>query len=445
MTQSSQWLPLSSVEQYHLADDSRRFPNVISCDLLVTGKPDSAQALAALRSTTARHLMTCARLESRGWRKPAWHIDTQFADGHRIIEGPTESRFIDLRSSPPGQMIVTDEGDRTRLSFRVHHAAIDGAGGLQVVSDWMQAYHRLIHGTAQPRSRTVDQSLLQKRNNLGLFKRQFLSRLWIQPIAMMGAFKFLLRKVTTVAPLDDSPDGTDEPSPTVQLNIELDALRYGRLREVAAKNRATINELVLHAIFRSIHQLRKERKWHSDGEWIRLVIPMNIRDFADRRMAAANRATVVQLDRTDRDFSDDAGLLWGINYELGNIRRWNLEKTFLLILKWMSIVPGTIQRSVRRPVCRATSVVTNLGTPLERVKLPTDEQGRLMVGDLLVEDVELTVPLRPLTPLGFAVMRYGNRQKINLHFDSGLVPVDVAEQLMSLLDKCLDEWPEKPV
>ena len=444
MPQSSQFLPLSSVELYHLADDSQRFPNVISCDLLVSGQLDYPTALKALHDTTRRHLMTCARLDSRGWRKPLWHIDADFAEGHRIIEGPTQSRFIDLRSSPPGQMIVSDEGAVSRLSFRIHHAAIDGAGGLQVVTDWMQAYHRISTGSAQPRSRSVDQSLLRKRNHLRLFKRQFVSRLWIQPIAVLGALKFLMRKVTPVAPLQAIKDETGTSGNTVQLTIEMDAERFNQLRDVATKNNATINELVLHSIFRSIHQLRKERRWHTDGEWIRLVIPMNIRDFADRRMPAANRATVVQLDRTDRDFADHGGLLWGINYELGNIRRWNLEKTFLLILKCMSIFPGMIKRAVKRPVCRATSVVTNLGTPLERVKLPSDDQGRLVVGNLLVEDVELTVPLRPLTPLGFAVMRYGNRQKINLHFDSELIPVDVAEQLMSILDSNLDEWPASP-
>ncbi len=441
VTQLSQLLPLTSVEQYHLADDSRRFPNVIVCDLIVTGKLDREIATRALRDTMARHLMASARLVSRGWRKPVWQLDPEFAESHQIIDGPIESNFIDLKSSLPGQLCVIDEGIRTRLRFRVHHAAVDGAGGLQFITDWMQTCHRLITGSDQPRSRTMDQTLLRRRNNLRLFSRQFISRLWIQPIAVMGAFKFLMRKVTPIVPLDLPAGETGAPASTVQLTIELDAEQINQLRNVATQRNVTINELVLQAVFRSIHQLRKERDWHSDGEWIRLVIPMNIRDFADRRMSAANRATVVPLDRTDRDFADHAGLLWGINYELGNIRNWNLEKTFLLILKWMSIVPGWINRSAKRRVCRATSVVTNLGTPLERVKLPTDDQGRLMVGNLLVEDVELTVPLRPLTPLGFAVMRYGNRQKINLNFDTKLIPADVAEQLMSILKSSLADWP----
>ena len=38
---------------------------------------------------------------------------------------------------------------------------------------------------------------------------------------------------------------------------------------------------------------------------------MSIRDFADRRLPAANRATLVQLDRSDRDFADPEGMIWG--------------------------------------------------------------------------------------------------------------------------------------
>jgi hypothetical protein len=204
------------------------------------------------------------------------------------------------------------------------------------------------------------------------------------------------------------------------------------LKQAARESSATVNEKVLEAVFLAIHELRKRHGWHREREWLRLVIPVNIRDFADRRLPASNRATIVQLDRTDRDFADPGGLLWGIHYELDNIRKWNLEKTFLLILKGMSLVPGWIRRAARRPVCRATSVVTNLGAPLDRIGLSKDDKGRLIVGNLVVEDLDLVVPLRPGTPLGFAVAQYGRRQKINLHFDPSRVDLSIAEELLDL-------------
>jgi hypothetical protein len=442
VTQLPQFLPLNSVEQYHLADDSPQFPNVISADLLVSGPIDRELALKAIRHVARRHLMTCARLEFRRWRKPVWRIDPDFADHHEIIVGPTESHFIDLKSSAPGQFVITDEGDRTRLGFRIHHAAIDGAGGLQVVTDWMQTYHRLQTGCAAPRPRTLDAGLLRRRNHLRLMSKEFRGRFWIQPVALLGAVKFLSRTVAPIVPLLRPEGSAGNPRLTGQLAIGLDQPQFERMRAVAGRKGVTINEMLLHAIFRGIHQLRVERGWHSENEWIRLVIPMNIRDFSDRRLPAANRATIVQLDRTDRDFADSSGLLWGINYELGNIRKWNLEKTFLLILKGMSLFPGWIRRAARRPVCRATSVVTNLGSPLERLKLPVDAGGRLMAGNLTIDDIELTVPLRPLTPLGFAVVRYGDRQKIHMHFDVTLITHDVAEHLAAILHRQLCEWPE---
>jgi hypothetical protein len=136
------------------------------------------------------------------------------------------------------------------------------------------------------------------------------------------------------------------------------------------------------------------------------------------------------VDRRDRDFADPAGLLWGINFELGNIRRWKLDRTFLLVLRCVSAVPGWVARLAARPVCRATSVVTNLGAPFERLRLPRDGDGRLCFGGLVLEEVDLVVPLRPMTPAGFAVLRYAGGLRINLHFDAAVMPPGIADELM---------------
>jgi hypothetical protein len=434
-------LPFSAIELYHLADDSRRFPNVISCDLIVRGSLDPDVAQKAIETTSGRHLLSCARVLKRRFRRPAWLVDpSHVADPGLLLSGE-HSLYIDLNEKASGRLVVLPEGDRTRLSFQIHHAASDGAGGLQIVIDWLLTYHQVLSGSNRELTRSVDHGLLARRNDLRLFSREFLSRLWIQPIAVFGATKFLFRRVTPIVPEVEMPVDCQQPVPVGEITVELDENEVERIRLEARQLNATINELVLRAVFLAIHGTRKRFGWHQKGEWLRLVIPMNIRDFADRRLPAANRATIVQIDRRDRDFADPEGLLGGVGRELGNIRDWNLEKTFLLVLKWMSLVPGWIRRSALKPVCRATSVVTNLGMPFDRVRLPTDEAGNLKAGNLVVEDIELKVPLRPKTPLGFAVVRYGNRQKINIRFDSGVVPTEVAREIATRVRQILVEGP----
>ncbi len=436
----SELLTLTSIEQYHLADDRPQYPNVIACDLLVAGSVDRDIATLALRAAARDHLLICARLQRPAWRRPRWKIDECQADELNWQKLPSYGEHpgglacIDLDQGFPGQFWWGEEPERTRLSFRTHHAAMDGGGGLQIVIDWMLHYQRISAGADLPRARRVDSGLLRRRNHLRLFTREFIGKLWIQPIAVLGASKFLFRRVTSLAQVADgntnSATGPAGESRLMSASLNNDQLQ--RLKQQANDRSATVNVLVLAAVFRALHQLRKRHGWYEEREWLRLVIPISIRDFADRRLPAANRATMVQLDRTDRDLEDPDGLVWGINHELGNIRDWNLEKTILLALKWMSLVPGWIRWIAGRPVCRATSVVTNLGAPLERVKLDRDDQGRLITGNLVIDDVQLTVPIRPRTPAGFAVVRYANRQNIDLHFDPGQIEPLIAAELLDL-------------
>ncbi len=138
---------------------------------------------------------------------------------------------------------------------------------------------------------------------------------------------------------------------------------------------------------------------------------------------------MVQLDRTDRDFNDPKGLLWGLNYELTNIRKWNLEKTFLVLVRCFSVIPGWIGRIAAKDICRATSVLTNLGNPFDRLKLQRVD-GKLQSGNLILDDVKLVVPLRRNTPVGFATLRYAGEQKICLHFDPVEIDCYEAQVLM---------------
>lgn len=415
-------LRVTSIERYHLSDETPQNPNVIGCDLHVRGDVDLDIATAALRKVAERHPMISARLNGQ-----AWDIDPSNADLLKWeICNASDSdlehgdlRIIDLADGLACRFIMRRHDAGAQLSFRLHHAAADGGGGLQSVADWLVTYHRLQTCSDRPKSRAMRPELLNQRNNLRLLSRAFISKLWVQPIAILGATKFLFRRVQPLKPLD--PIRSQKfPKDFTTLRASLSADQMTRLKQEAESADATINEMILRALFLALHDFRKAYGYHRTGEWLRLIVPVSIRDFSDRGLSASNRASMVQLDRTDRDFNDPKGLLWGLNYELTNIRKWNLEKTFLLLVRCFSIVPGWIDRIAAKDICRATSVLTNLGSPFDRLKLERVD-GKLQSGNLLVEDVDLVVPLRRKTPIGLATLRYAGEQKICLHFD----PVEV--------------------
>lgn len=445
-------LRVTSIERYHLYDDTPENPNVIGCDLTVRGPLHLENATAALREAAQRHPMVAARLDDRYWQlDPAearaleWVVVTKAqaeAQAEALGSGSPENdlRVIDLAHQLTTRFILRRGQDVTHLSFRMHHAAADGGGGLQFVADWLLTYHRLSSGSELPRSRETNPQLLAKRNHLKLLTREFLGKLWVQPIAILGASKFLLRKVQAVVPPRVSPQATEVQDFQV-ISSSLSTQQVEDLRRLAAEGKATINELILRGVFLGIHQFRKSQGLYQPREWLRLVVPISIRDFSDRRLPAVNRASIVQLDRTDRDFADPQGMTWGLNYELGNIKKWNLEKTFLLLMRCFALVPGWVKRIASKDVCRATSVVTNLGSPFERLKLERQD-GKLKAGDLLVENVGLMVPLRKNTPLGFATLRYAGEQKICMHYDPQQMTAEQAREVHQIVMGQLIEPPE---
>ena len=433
---------VTSIERYHLYDGSDQNPNVIGCELVVSGDIDQDLANRALRETATRHPLTFSTLVNNRW----WVADpasVALIQWEIVTEGGNDGEQADYRQIDPAvspvRFLWKQLGDTVRLSFRAHHACLDGGGGLQFVLDWLLTYNRLFHDIEKPRSRETHPDLLHRRNHLRLLQKSFLGKLWLQPVALFGATKFLFRKVVPIDWSADKPndssrnDGqrTSDQSPLDFRLVEqsLDQQSVERLKQRAGELQVTLNELILHAVYMAIHDYRVHEGLHSKGEWVRMVIPISIRDFADRRLPATNRATIVQVDRNNRHFSDPKGLIGGLSRELGCIKQWNLEKTFLLAIRCFSVIPGFIRRSAEKDVCRATSVLTNLGAPLERMKLPR-EDGKVRSGNICVEDVGLIVPLRSQTPIGFAVLRYAEQQKFCLHFDPAQIEQKAAEQIM---------------
>ena len=139
-------------------------------------------------------------------------------------------RIIDLKTGFPVRFLMQPLNDCTHLGFRTHHAAMDGGGGLQFVSDWLLTYHRISIGRDKPRSRTTDIGGLRHRNHLRLLNRRFLGTLWIQPIAVFGASKFLFRRVQPVLRRyqdSDRRSAVEEMAPQVLMRIRGCALRPG--------------------------------------------------------------------------------------------------------------------------------------------------------------------------------------------------------------------------
>jgi hypothetical protein len=85
----------------------------------------------------------------------------------------------------------------------------------------------------------------------------------------------------------------------------------------------------------------------------------------------------------------------------------------------LAAIPRGMQMAMTGERCFATAVLTNVGDPTRRfsVRFPRQEDNRLVIGNLLLENILGSPPLRPLTRAGAAITAYGGRLTLSLRCD----------------------------
>lgn len=79
--------------------------------------------------------------------------------------------------------------------------------------------------------------------------------------------------------------------------------------------------------------------------------------------------------------------------------------------------------------CLATAVFTNVLDPTLRFPLPR-RQGKLVVGDSILEKLEGFAPLRPKTHAAFAALMYAGRITVNLSCDPDCFDAPCGQELL---------------
>jgi len=454
-------LPLSDIEQMHWLQDAPLTPNIICCHLKLKGKLDRDICDEVIwQGTSTRHVLLSANLSGGGSVKPtgraawvslpqarrqlqaavAWHHTAY--DPHRFQPPP-----IDLSQHVPIRCDIFQHFDSasqcwTDMLWQIHHAASDGVGGMQLINEFLVAYHNLAQGQPYGRGlRDVDHRRLASRNRLGLFSAGFLKRLPVQWIPVYGVCKFAFSKIAPLLPAAEG-ESTRELPPDKPLHApnETTFARYRGasfsrsivrgLRNRAADEQATTNELLLAALFRATDRWQRRLEFDRGRRKIRLMVPINLREISDRRLPACNRMSFVQLDRGDRDLADISDLIRGIHYELGIIRKYQFARVPNLVLRGLLKMPGDKARMLRNHF-RATTLLSNIGWPQQKLKLPRSSDGYLQPADLQLNQVNLIAPYYQLCPVTFLVSGYAGQLNVTLNYNPRRLTRQQAEDYLS--------------
>lgn len=435
-------LPLAPFEEYMLVDDRPTHPMQFFYRLRFSGHLDQTKLTAAFETSLARHpfLRAIVRAKGRHWE---W-VDAPDCSPQLtwFEQEPTDrlpgATFLDLRTQAGLCATVVQGKETGDIVCHFHHSCCDGAGAGQFARDLLVAY---ANSQSRPEDRIrlepLDDRLLDRRATFGLTGGDLLKMARKQAVGLAGVRQFFMRSPRPILPhrpsLDDVSLPADYPSHRVH---RFDVGDTESIRTTAMRLRVAMNDLLLGRLFLALGDWRQRHDFGSKRDWLRLSVPMSMRQPSDSKMPAANVVSMVFLDRRPEDCDKPTALLESIHDEMNLIKRNQLGLTFILSLRLLRRIPGGLGSATSARKCSASALVTNLGEVLADSPLPRRE-GRIVAGDVVLESVEVGAPNRPYQCAAFLFWTYAGRLAVCLQYDSRVLDAGLAEDLLDTYVDCV--------
>jgi NRPS condensation-like uncharacterized protein len=415
--------PLTTMEEFMYWEDRPAFPCLCFIRLKFSGCLDRTAFETAVRTVLPRHPLLTAKIESRNGKRLRWSVaknaepQIQWENAVPSNRLPPAKR-LDLHTEIGIRFHVRAKGAASDLTIQFHHACSDGAGISQFVQDLLVAY-AMTCGMAPEQTQlpTLDSSLLSGRGRFGLTLRKFLRMMPQQAVGLLGARQFLMRQPVPLVPHRVSPNDSRLPAtyPAI-LHYVFDRETTKGFRAVSKHLGVTANDLMARDLFLALAEWRSRQGVVEEGQWLRMMVPMNLRRAEDYLMPAANVVSCVFLDRREAHFADADRLLQGIHEEMDLIKRLQLGFTFIFSTALCRYLPGGLKERVQADVCSTSCVFTNVGTFLGQVPLPRRD-GHIVAGNVTLMNVDFVAPIHPYACVTLAVGTYADRLTVSFHYD----------------------------
>jgi hypothetical protein len=435
-------LPLSTFEQHFLLDDSPSYPAQFFCRLQLSGRLRQHFLNEALHAALSRHPLLTAVVRQADKKSPQWVPEPKpFPQVEWIEQEPTQgfppAGHLDIRARPGLHVIAISGSDKSDIILQCHHAACDGLGALDFATDLLTAYANAVSGSDSYRFKPLDASRLISRDSLPLSGWQLFRWGMRRMLSLRSAWRFYRRKPVPVMPHRPDFDAKFPPPAFPEACVH----HFSReesvtLAAMAQGSETSLTGFLVRDLLLALDQWRRQTGLPAD-ESLRLMVPINMRSPGDRRTPAANIVSTVFLDYCPSREPDSDALLLRINRLLEEIKHDNLGMGWLLALRLLQRLPrGWAKARHSRRRCLVSTLLTNLGPALAASPLPRSDR-HLIVGDMILEEVEFLSVTRPLQCLGIAVSNYAGRLSLGMRYDSRVLPAERAQELLDVYVRAL--------
>ena len=438
-------LPLAPFEHLMLADDGPEHPMTFFIQMKFQGRFDRALLKAALKKALALHPLLNSWIHGSAkdstsritWIEASSPTPTIDWNDANVPIRFAIGRWLDLRSETGIRLWLRESEKATTLMLQIHHCCCDGVGALSFIHTLLMAYH-LPQTSASTSSleEMTDPRLLQDRDQPCASWRQILRTAWHAIFRVSQYAKTQPDPLATPRALPvDNPD--EDPFPRFQ-TLTFGKAETEQLRVTAKQEGASLNDLLLRDLFLILDQWNRRHSTDHRSRTIRVCVPINLRQSADRRMSAANMVSLSFLDRDANQLADPMGLLDNLHAQTKQTKRSRKFLVFIPAIKLLGMLPGRLYARMQRTHCLASAVLSNLGVLWAGSPLLGLDR-KLVTGGLSLESIEPIIPLHPLTHAAFVAANYGGKLSLTISHDPRwLDATDARELLQSFVRQLQD-------
>ncbi|MDR2756318.1 MAG: condensation domain-containing protein [Planctomycetaceae bacterium] len=436
-------IPFTIFEKYMLLDDQPAYPMDSFRFLRFSGRLNFNYFETSIAETVRYHpmLRSVVHQDQRGqffWEE----IDCPIFI--RKIRGPIASRFpnpeaIDLFNEPGFKVYFVEEKNQTSVLFQFHHSVSDGIGEMQFLADVLSDYVLRFQGELPPKNpRNLDQELLLQRGSSGLTLAKYFRFFFSTAVTTRQLLFRFPAPLAPHVPLNTNIPAKDYLAFCANELTQKETLNYF---DRAKKHGVTVNDLLIRDLFLTMGVWRKKWFVPQGNPLLRISMPMNLRTESLQKMPAANTVTMLFLDRKEREFSNPDQLLKKIHWETDWIKRTEQKHVLLLSLKIRDRLLGGIKYELKSPKCRATAVLSNLGRIFESLPFMRRHDGRLFIGNAVLEEIDATPPIRSGTLISLSALTYANQLRLTLRYDAKNMTTEQSNDLLQIFFSFLRSEP----
>lgn len=416
-------LPLSPLERFFLTDDRPQYPMAFTIQSTWRGVADRGAFEQALKGALQRHPLLSARVRRSAWGRWRWVPTAEvqpFWDW-----GPAEKPIhcvqeqIDLRREVGLRVWARQGAEELVLTTQFHHACTDGIGAYRFLGDWLALYGQALAGEGpSPELVDLDPELLRDRKlkvTRLVFRpttREVFYRIWQQTMCLYGH---------VIIPLDPpvgGPLAERAEFPGIR-SYSFERSEYDAIRRHASALGVTTNDLLLGLLLRTLAEWNRR---HGDREQrgaLRIVLPADMRESSeDYQMPAANLVGYTLITRRPPACADLTQLVREVRDETALIKHEQRGTWWNDTLAAAAYVPGMLRLVTIGKRCLSTAVLSNVGDPSRRftAKFPRVD-GKVVAGNLVLEEITGVPPMRPGTRATFSVFNYLRKLTISVRGD----------------------------